>query len=277
MSYILGNYEDSLKAFKGEEFTFTFPNIILAADRSNATVGDLTGNGTQWEITLTNFPPGFELYQSETNKTTSGFLVVRDGQLDSVQAKWTPTGGASNFSQDGRLIRPRFWIVAIRINGRGGWAGFQFEFGISIETTDHKLHAEELTDDNSIGKHGEGREVGLRWYHPDHLDQALARRYKDPPRIVTHQIINVQDDLAKLNEVISIEPGDIWEVGTSSIDSGQTMNGMAMSISYEIGAGGRGLAYKRVSFIERFSTQSVILAVNGITLSVNGSELGLEI
>ena len=276
MSYILGNYDSTQEAFKDEEFVFIFPNIILAADSSSASVEDLTGDGTEWEVTLNNFPLGMEIYQSETNKTTSGFLSVTSGQLDSIMIKWTPAAGDSYFVQDGRLIRPRFWIISVRVDGKGGWSGFQFEFGISIQTSDQKLVAQELTDDASAEKHGTWRELGLEWFHPDHLDQALARRYKDPPRVVTHQVLTVQETKEKLAEVMSIEPGDVWTVGTSTQDPGLTMPGMVMSVGYEIGQGGLGVGYKQVTFIERFSSNSVILSVEDIPLAVNGVELGLE-
>ena len=276
MSYILGGYDSTQEAFKDEEFVFVFPNILLAANSTSASVEDLTGDGTEWEVTLNNFPLSMEIYQSETNKTTSGFLSVTSGQLDSIMLKWTPVAGDSYFVEDGRLIRPRFWIVSVRVDGKGGWSGFQFEFSISIQTSDQKLVAQELTDDDSAEKHGTWREVGLEWFHPDHLDQALARRYKDPPRVVTHQVLTVQETKEKLAEVMSIEPGDVWTVGTSTQDSGLTMPGMVMSVGYEIGQGGLGVGYKQVTFIERFSSNSVILSVEEVPLAVDGVELGLE-
>ena len=276
MSYILSGHDSTPKAYKGEEFTYEFPNIISITTNVAANVEDMSGDGTEWEITLTNFPTGMELYQSETNKSTQGFLEITAGQLNSVQMRWEPTAGQSYFVQDGRLVRPRFWVMAVQINGKGGWSGFQFEFGISIETTDHREIGEEIFDTNSIDKHGINRDIGLNWYNPDHLEEALARRYKDPPRLVTHQIATVQEDMERLTEVMSIEPGEIWRVGTSGEDASRTMNGMAMSVGYEIGPGGRGVGYKRVTFIERFTNESVIFAINDIPITVNSIELGVE-
>ena len=276
MSYILNGYESNQQAYTGRDFVFQLPDILEVSTDTAASVEDLSGDGTEWEITVNNFPPGMSIGKSADDSSDTGFYEMTAGQLSDVSLRWIPREESSYFVQDGRLVRPRFWIVSMQITGRGGWDGNQFELGLSIETTDHLEVGQEITDDNSIDRHGITREVGLNWYNPDHLEEALARRYKDPPRLVTHQIVTVQEDIDRLTEVMSIEPGEIWRVGTSGEDASQTMNGMVMSVGYEIGRGGRGVGYKKVTFIERFTNESVIFAVNDIVFAVNSIELGVE-
>ena len=257
MTYVIGAYDGQAVGFRGQELSWAFPDILLAASGASEAVEDRTGSAsepTSWAVTLTNFPAGMSIRQG-TASTSTGFLSVTVGELSSLSLVWTPTEGQSFFVQDGRQVRPRFWVIGIQIDGRGNWADTQFELGLSIEVSDRRLVGAELPEVQSESEriYGPKRAVPMPWYHPDHLEESLNRRFGKPPRMVVHTLPFVQEDLDRLTEVVGIEPGQAFITGTSPTDASETMNAVVTSVELQIGRGGRGLNFKRVTLIERFA------------------------
>ena len=277
MTFILEGYETQHTALVGEQFEFTLPDIFDSGSTTPETVEGRAGSSsaaTRFNISLTGFASGMELYQSSTVSSTTGFLGISAGELSSVTLRWTPTTGQGFFVEDGRQKRPRLWTIGIQIDGTGNWEDTQFEIGITIGASDRRLHAEELRDEASITEYGESREVGLAWYDPDNLSEALTRKFKDPPRFVLVNVPLVQEDVSTLTQMIGIEPAQMWIAPVSPKDAGDTMRGVVTTVDLQIGAGGRGLSYKRVGLIERFAGDgAVTLSLNGVRLAFQGHTL----
>lgn len=277
MTFILEGYETQHSALVGEQFEFTLPDIFDSGSTTAETVQGRAGSSsaaTRFNVSLTGFASGMELYQSATVRSTTGFLSISAGALSSVTLRWTPTAGQGFFVEDGRQKRPRLWAIGIQIDGTGNWEDTQFEIGISISASDRRLVAEELRDEGSIELYGEAREVGLAWYHPDNLSLAQSRKFRAPPRFVLVNVPMVQEDEETLTQMVGIEPGQMWVTPISPKDAGNTMRGVATSVDLQIGAKGRGLSYKRVGLIERFAGDgAVTLSLNGVRLAFQGHTL----
>ena len=272
MSYVIGAYEGSLVAFRAQDFSWTFPDIVVALTGLATTVEGRTGTAstpTSWDVTLANFPAGMEIHQ-DTDSTDTGVFIVTEGALSSLSLEWAPTEGQSYFIEDGRQRRPRFWIIGIQIDGRGNWEGTQFELRLSIEVSDRRLVASELPEIESESEriYGPARALPMPWYRSDALDEAINRRWKVPPRMVVHTLPFVQESMEKLEEVVEIEPGQFKVAGTSPVDATQAMNAVVTSVELQVGRAGKGLSFKLVTLIERFDNRGARRASKDIAQSV---------
>ena len=287
MTHVIGPYETRLFAGKGEPFVWAFPDVLVALSGLPIEVqnrGGIATEPTRWDITLSNFPAGIELVRYTGSgaqrpvaaRSRTGYLAVATGLLSNIGLVWTPTAGQSFFVEDGRQKRPRLWSIAVQIDGRGTWADTQFEFGLVISASDRRLHARELVNQASIDAFGVQRQVGLAWYQHDRLGEALLRRFDKPSRMVVHNIPFVQEDEARLLEVLGIEPGDFWLVGTSPLNVNEQMAAVVTSCELQIGAGGGGLSYKRVTLIEQFRDEArIALEINGVPIAFQGHVLNV--
>jgi len=296
MAFVLDSYDSvqAAVAHSDAPFVFTFPDIVdTDSDNDPVAVGDMTGSNAAWNVTLTGFPSGMRVGFGNVGDSANGFFRMTDSRLSSVQMTWTPRTDQSFVINNGRPSRPRVWVVSVQVDGQGPWEDHQWEFGVSITVTDRVLHGVEfprakpldMALHDSIDAYGLRREIGLPWYKfdPDlqtgddavpmaYLTEALKRRYLKPPRMLAANIALVQESAADLCTMLGIEVGQSWHVGVSAQDATDQMRGVVTSVEYQIGAGGHGLSFKRVNFIEVFRSGTV-LAINTVPLSINGHEL----
>ena len=287
MTHVVGNYETDLFAYKAAAFKWTFPDILVAASGLPIAVQNRAGSAsdpTRWDVTLANFPAGMQIVRYSgsggargvADRSSTGYLAVSTGLLSDLELQWTPTAGQSFFVEDGTQKRPRIWPLAIQVDGTGNWVDTQYELGLAIRVSDRRVVAVELRDEESIREWGEHRQVGLPWYQFDDLAQAAERRYRRPPRMVVHNVPFVQESLTKLTEVVGIEPGDFWLAGTSPLNVIERMAAVVTSCELQIGAGGAGLSYKRVTLIEQFRDEArIALEINGVPIAFQGHVLNV--
>ena len=276
MSWILGFWEQTHQVFEGQEFVFSFPDIVLADGGAAQAVENAppgSASGTAWDLTIAGAPDGMGF--GPTRTPVRKFKTITSGRLSNEFLHWTPAPNECYLLQDGRQKRPRFWIITVQVTGRGRWAGRQWDFALTLEANDRRLHRSQERDAASIAVHGRGREAPLAYYKHDNLSAALRRRYTEPPLISQWTFPTVQEDDEKLRTVMLLQPGDLVYLDPNGLAGLRPHTAMVAEVKYTFAPGGRGLGYKQIVTVERQRGETIVLAVNDQALRIGGMELAV--